>query len=84
MPGCAPEFSHVSGHVDRSGEAGLTLVHLALAFVLNHPAVTAPIVGPRTWSRSPIILNANYAWAHLGHAAEPGYRPASRSRNAAV
>ena len=29
-------------------EAGLTLVHLALAFVLNHPAVTSAIVGPRT------------------------------------
>src|SRR5262249_35132397 len=25
-------------------EAGLTLIHLALAFVLNHPAVTAAIV----------------------------------------
>src|SRR5262245_42000636 len=29
-------------------EAGLSLVHLALAFVLNHPAVTSAIVGPRT------------------------------------
>jgi aryl-alcohol dehydrogenase-like predicted oxidoreductase len=29
-------------------EAGMTLVHLALAFVLQHPAVTAPIIGPRT------------------------------------
>jgi len=28
--------------------AGLSLIHLALAFVLNHPAVTAPIIGPRT------------------------------------
>jgi aryl-alcohol dehydrogenase-like predicted oxidoreductase len=29
-------------------ESGVTLVHLALAFVLQHPAVTAPIIGPRT------------------------------------
>ncbi len=29
-------------------EAGMTLVEMALAFVLNHPAVTAPIIGPRT------------------------------------
>jgi aryl-alcohol dehydrogenase-like predicted oxidoreductase len=29
-------------------EAGLTLVHLALAFVIRHPAVTAAIIGPRT------------------------------------
>ena len=29
-------------------EAGLSLIHLALAFMLQHPAVTAPIIGPRT------------------------------------
>jgi aryl-alcohol dehydrogenase-like predicted oxidoreductase len=28
--------------------AGLTLIHLALAFVVQHPAVTAAIIGPRT------------------------------------
>jgi aryl-alcohol dehydrogenase-like predicted oxidoreductase len=29
-------------------KAGISLVHLALAFVLEHPAVTAAIIGPRT------------------------------------
>ncbi len=29
-------------------EAGISLIHLALAFVMQHPAVTAPIIGPRT------------------------------------
>jgi aryl-alcohol dehydrogenase-like predicted oxidoreductase len=29
-------------------EAGLTLVELAIAFVINHPGVTAAIIGPRT------------------------------------
>jgi aryl-alcohol dehydrogenase-like predicted oxidoreductase len=29
-------------------DAGLTLIELAIAFVLRHPAVTAPIIGPRT------------------------------------
>ena len=29
-------------------EAGITLIQLAIAFVLNHPAVTAAIIGPRT------------------------------------
>ena len=29
-------------------EAGMPLIQLAIAFVLNHPAVTAPIIGPRT------------------------------------
>jgi aryl-alcohol dehydrogenase-like predicted oxidoreductase len=29
-------------------EAGMTLVHLAVAWVINHPAVTSAIIGPRT------------------------------------
>ncbi|HEX6238424.1 MAG TPA: aldo/keto reductase [Acidimicrobiales bacterium] len=29
-------------------ETGISLVHLALAFVLNHPTVTSAIIGPRT------------------------------------
>jgi aryl-alcohol dehydrogenase-like predicted oxidoreductase len=29
-------------------DAGLTLIELAIAFVVNHPAVTSAIIGPRT------------------------------------
>jgi aryl-alcohol dehydrogenase-like predicted oxidoreductase len=29
-------------------EAGMSLIELAIALVLNHPAVTAAIIGPRT------------------------------------
>jgi aryl-alcohol dehydrogenase-like predicted oxidoreductase len=29
-------------------EAGISLIHLSLAFVIRHPAVTAAIIGPRT------------------------------------
>ncbi len=29
-------------------EAGITLIEMALAFVIRHPAVTAAIIGPRT------------------------------------
>jgi aryl-alcohol dehydrogenase-like predicted oxidoreductase len=29
-------------------ESGMSLIHMALAFVINHPAVTAAIIGPRT------------------------------------
>jgi aryl-alcohol dehydrogenase-like predicted oxidoreductase len=29
-------------------QAGITLIEMALAFVVNHPAVTAAIIGPRT------------------------------------
>ena len=28
--------------------AGITLIQLAIAFVLNHPAITSAIIGPRT------------------------------------
>jgi len=39
-------------------EAGMPLVQLALAFVLRHPAVTAPIVGPRTMEQLEGLLGA--------------------------
>jgi aryl-alcohol dehydrogenase-like predicted oxidoreductase len=29
-------------------EAGITLIELAIAFVIRHPAITAAIIGPRT------------------------------------
>ena len=33
---------------DLADEAGLSLIHVALAFVLEHPAVSSAIIGPRT------------------------------------
>jgi aryl-alcohol dehydrogenase-like predicted oxidoreductase len=39
-------------------EAGMSLIHLAIAFVLNHPAVTAPIIGPRTMEQLESQLGA--------------------------
>jgi aryl-alcohol dehydrogenase-like predicted oxidoreductase len=39
-------------------EAGMSLIHLAIAFVLNHPAVTAAIVGPRTMEQLESQLTA--------------------------
>ena len=39
-------------------DAGLSLIHLALAFVLEHPAVTAPIIGPRTMEQLESQLGA--------------------------
>ncbi|MCA2217381.1 aldo/keto reductase [Jidongwangia harbinensis] len=47
-----PENATKLAAVDQLGrladEAGLSLIHLALAFVLAHPAVTSAIIGPRT------------------------------------
>jgi aryl-alcohol dehydrogenase-like predicted oxidoreductase len=39
-------------------EAGMPLVHLALAFVINHPAITAAIMGPRTMEQLESQLGA--------------------------
>ncbi len=39
-------------------EAGMTLIELALAFVINHPAVTAAIIGPRTMEQLESQLGA--------------------------
>jgi aryl-alcohol dehydrogenase-like predicted oxidoreductase len=39
-------------------EAGIPLVHLAVAFVLRHPAVTSAIIGPRTMDQLTSQLGA--------------------------
>jgi aryl-alcohol dehydrogenase-like predicted oxidoreductase len=39
-------------------EAGMSLVHMAIAFVINHPAVTAAIIGPRTMEQLESQLGA--------------------------
>jgi aryl-alcohol dehydrogenase-like predicted oxidoreductase len=39
-------------------DAGLPLIHLAIAFVMQHPAVTAPIIGPRTMAHLESQLGA--------------------------
>ncbi|MGO9901154.1 MAG: aldo/keto reductase [Solirubrobacteraceae bacterium] len=33
-------------------EAGVSLIELEIAFVVNHPAVTSAIIGPRTMEHS--------------------------------
>jgi aryl-alcohol dehydrogenase-like predicted oxidoreductase len=39
-------------------EAGMPLIHMALAFVVRHPAVTAAIIGPRTMEQLESQLGA--------------------------
>jgi aryl-alcohol dehydrogenase-like predicted oxidoreductase len=39
-------------------ELGVTLIRLAIAFTLHHPAVTAPIIGPRTMEQLESQLGA--------------------------
>jgi aryl-alcohol dehydrogenase-like predicted oxidoreductase len=39
-------------------EAGISLIHMALAFVIRHPAVSAAIIGPRTMEQLESQLGA--------------------------
>jgi aryl-alcohol dehydrogenase-like predicted oxidoreductase len=48
IPGNQAKLEAVEQLVQLAEQAGLSLIHLALAFVIRHPAVTAAIVGPRT------------------------------------
>lgn len=39
-----------------AGDAGISLTHMALAFVLAHPGVTSAIIGPRTMEQLEDLL----------------------------
>src|SRR5205085_3586734 len=39
-------------------QAGVSLIHLAIAFVIRHPAVTSAIIGPRTMEQLESQLGA--------------------------
>ena len=56
-------------------DAGLSLIELAIAFVVNHPAVTSAIIGPRTMEQLDSQLPAADVEAHPGAA-----RPHRRDR----
>jgi aryl-alcohol dehydrogenase-like predicted oxidoreductase len=48
LPGNQAKLTAAEKLAQLADEAGLSLIHLALAFVLSHPAVTSAIIGPRT------------------------------------
>ncbi len=48
LPGNQRKLDAVEQLAELAAQAGISLIHLALAFVIRHPAVTAAIVGPRT------------------------------------
>jgi aryl-alcohol dehydrogenase-like predicted oxidoreductase len=48
IPGNQRKLDAADALARLADEAGMTLIEMALAFVINHPAVTAAIIGPRT------------------------------------
>jgi aryl-alcohol dehydrogenase-like predicted oxidoreductase len=44
-----PRFLRLSSRIaEVADDAGMSLLERAIAFVINHPAVTSAIIGPRT------------------------------------
>ena len=56
LPGNAAKLAAVEELVKIAADAGCSLIHLALAFVIGHPAVTAAILGPRTMDQLTDLL----------------------------
>ena len=48
LPGNQRKLEAADALASLAEEAGMTLIEMALAWVINHPAVTAAIIGPRT------------------------------------
>ena len=48
LPGNQVKLEKADALARLAEEAGMTLIEMAIAFVINHPAVTAAIIGPRT------------------------------------
>jgi aryl-alcohol dehydrogenase-like predicted oxidoreductase len=58
LPGNQRKLQVVTALDAVANEAGLTLIELSLAFVLEHPAVSSAIIGPRTMDQLESQLSA--------------------------
>src|SRR4051794_23361046 len=63
LPGNQRKLEAVRELAKVADEAGVSMIELALAFVIRHPAVTAAIIGPRTMEQPDSQLDA--AAGHL-------------------
>jgi len=58
LPGNQQKVDVVTALAEAADTAGLSLVDLAVGFVLAHPQVTCPIIGPRTMEQLESLLPA--------------------------
>jgi aryl-alcohol dehydrogenase-like predicted oxidoreductase len=58
IPGNQRKLDAAEALAQLAEEAGMTLIEMALAFVINHPNVTAAIIGPRTMEQLESQLTA--------------------------
>ena len=59
LPGNQAKLEAAEQLAQLAEQAGISLIHLALAFVIHHPAVTAAIIGPRTMEQLESQLGAD-------------------------
>jgi aryl-alcohol dehydrogenase-like predicted oxidoreductase len=59
LPGNARKLDVIEELVPMAAEAGILMAHLALAFTLEHPAVTSAIIGPRNVKQLNGLLGAD-------------------------
>jgi aryl-alcohol dehydrogenase-like predicted oxidoreductase len=58
QPGNQRKLEAADALAQLAEDAGVSLIHLAIAFVIRHPAVTAAIIGPRTMEQLESQLGA--------------------------
>src|SRR6516165_3804441 len=56
LPGNVAKLAAVEDLIKIAADTGVSLIHLALAFVVAHPAVTSAIIGPRTMDQLTDLL----------------------------
>ena len=59
LPGNQRKLDAADALAQLAEEAGVSLIHLAIAFVIRHPAVTVAIIGPRTMEQLQSQLGAS-------------------------
>jgi aryl-alcohol dehydrogenase-like predicted oxidoreductase len=58
LPGNQRKLEAADALARLADEAGISLIHMALAFVVRHPAITSAIIGPRTMEQLESQLGA--------------------------
>jgi aryl-alcohol dehydrogenase-like predicted oxidoreductase len=59
VPANRAKLAAADALAELADEAGVSLIHLALAFAINHPAVTSAIIGPRSMEQLDGLLGAD-------------------------
>ena len=80
LPGNQRKLEAADALGELAEEAGMTLIELALAFVMSHPAVTAAIIGPRTMEQLESQLGALEAHARAPRCSTGSTRSSRRAR----